>query len=267
MRYEQTYYVSVYLTPSQSISEYQTGLEGLEDAVRDIQGELVIAGDFNAKAPDWGEAQSDSRGRLVTNMASRLDLVVLNQGTTTTFRRPGYRETIIDISLASQRLAAQIEDWQVIEDYTGSDHTYITFRVRDGRPAPIPRKRAPSRWNIDKMNHEKLSSAIAHGQRALKGSPEALPLPARAKLVTNATMKVIEQACSEAVPRKTSSRSRRPAYWWTDEIADLRKTCLQLRRRTQRVKRRDQDAAPLAAAYSAAKKLKRAIKLSQQRCW
>ena len=59
VRYEQTYYVSVYLTPSQTISEYQTGLEGLEDAVRDIQGELVTAGDFNANAPDWGEAQSD----------------------------------------------------------------------------------------------------------------------------------------------------------------------------------------------------------------
>ena len=39
--------------------------------------------------------------------------------------RPGYRETIIYISLASQRLAVQIEDWQVIEDYTGSDHMYI----------------------------------------------------------------------------------------------------------------------------------------------
>ena len=47
-------------------------------------------------------------------MASRLDLVVLNQGTTTTFRRPGYRETITDISLASQRLAAQIEDWHLV---------------------------------------------------------------------------------------------------------------------------------------------------------
>ena len=110
MKYEQTYYVSVYIRPSQSISEYQTALEGLEDAARDIQGELVIAGDFNAKAPYWGEPQSDSRGRLVTDMASGLDLVVLNQCTTTTFRRPGYRETIIDISLASQRLAAQIED-------------------------------------------------------------------------------------------------------------------------------------------------------------
>ena len=55
VRYQQTYYVSVYLTTSQSISEYQTELEGLEDAARDIQGELVIAGDFNAKAPDWGK--------------------------------------------------------------------------------------------------------------------------------------------------------------------------------------------------------------------
>ena len=97
MKHKQTYYVSVYLTLNQSLNEYKAALEGLEDAVRDIQGELVIAGDFNAKAPDWREARSDSRGRLVTDMTSRLDLVVLNQGTTTTFRRPGYRETIIDI--------------------------------------------------------------------------------------------------------------------------------------------------------------------------
>ena len=50
--HEQTYYVSVYLTPSQSISAYQAELEGLEDAVRNMQGELVIAGDFTAKAPE-----------------------------------------------------------------------------------------------------------------------------------------------------------------------------------------------------------------------
>ena len=78
----------------------------------------------------------------VADMASRLDLVVLNQGTTTTFRQPGYRETIIDISLASQRPAAKIEDWQVIDDYTGSDHMYITFRVRDNRPSRAPTARS-----------------------------------------------------------------------------------------------------------------------------
>ena len=32
VKHKQTYYVSVYLTSSQSISEYQAGLEGLEDA-------------------------------------------------------------------------------------------------------------------------------------------------------------------------------------------------------------------------------------------
>ena len=106
-------------------------------------------------------------------MASRLDLVILNQGTTTTFRRPGYRETIIDISLASERLVAQIENWQVIEDYTGSDHMYITFRVRDRRSAPIRRKHDPPRWNIDKMNLERLSSAIAHGLEGDSGSTTA----------------------------------------------------------------------------------------------
>ena len=268
VRHQQTHYVSVYLTPNQTISDFQAKLEGLEDAAREMQGELIIAGDFNAKAPEWGEARSDRRGRLVMDMTSRLDLVVLNQGTTSTFRRPGCRETIIDVSLASERLAARIESWHVVEDYTGSDHMYITFRVRDSRPAPFPHKRGSPRWNITKIDSERLATAIEHGQRTLREIPESLPLSARAKMVTDCTMKVIEKACEEAVPRKRTRGSRRPAYWWTNEIADLRKTCLQLRRRTQRVKKRDVDAAPLAAEYKAAKKsLKKAIKPSRQRCW
>lgn len=41
-------------------------------------------------------------------MIARLDLIVLNTGNSTTFKRPGYHETIIDISLAIPSTAAII---------------------------------------------------------------------------------------------------------------------------------------------------------------
>ena len=120
-----------------------------------MQSELVIAGDFNAKAPDWGEAQSISTGCLVADMNTRLDLVVLTQGITTTFRRPGYRETIIDL-------------WQANAEPRKSRTTRvaITCTLRSvvwcwWQTSPDS-KPPPSWWNIDKMNPERLSSVIAH---------------------------------------------------------------------------------------------------------
>lgn len=52
----------------------------VEDAIREMQGEVVVCGDFNAKAPEWGERGLDSRGKRVMNMVSRAELIVLNSG-------------------------------------------------------------------------------------------------------------------------------------------------------------------------------------------
>ena len=70
-----------------------------------------MTGDFNAKALEWGEGDPDSRGGQVLDIASRIGLVILNTGSTSTFRRAGYRETIPDTSLATERLAATLRDW------------------------------------------------------------------------------------------------------------------------------------------------------------
>ena len=79
-----------------------------EDPLREMEGNLIVAGDFNAKAVEWGMDRSDTRGKPDVEMVSILGLVVLNTGTTTTFHRPGYSETIFDISFSSM-----IQDWQV----------------------------------------------------------------------------------------------------------------------------------------------------------
>ncbi|XP_053597652.1 uncharacterized protein LOC128668525 [Microplitis demolitor] len=146
-------YVSCYFTPNERIADFQAKLDGLEDAVRDMEGKLVVAGDFNAKALEWGEPWPDSRGGRLLDMVSRVGLVVLNTGSSTTFRRPGYRETIIDVSLSTERLASRVEEWMVIDDYTASDHQYITFRVCDVIPVRSKTPKAPAKWNVNKMGY------------------------------------------------------------------------------------------------------------------
>ena len=120
-------YISVYLTPNELRQDFLSKINSLEDALRDMTGENVIAGDFNGSAVEWGMLETNARGYEILDLTARLDLAVLNVGNTTTFRRPGCRQTIPDITLATEALAARVVDWQVLEDFSASDYQYILF--------------------------------------------------------------------------------------------------------------------------------------------
>ena len=96
-------FFSCYFTPNESSGALISKLGALEDVIRDCTGYVVLGSDLNAKAAEWGE-NTDARDRV--------GLIVLNRDTMTTFRRPGYRPTIIDITLASEELARKIDDWR-----------------------------------------------------------------------------------------------------------------------------------------------------------
>ncbi|XP_046815181.1 uncharacterized protein LOC124422574 [Vespa crabro] len=252
VRHKSATYVSVYLTRNDRIDDFQTKLDDLKVALRERQGDLIVAGDLNAKALELEEPRPDSRRGRIMELVSTLQLPVLNTDLTSTFDRPGYRETIPDVSLANEQLVARVAGWQVIEDYTGSDHQYILFDVHDRRPAVTTPVRPP-RWIIAKMDRERLSSVLNEGWRFLQIASASLSRHAQSRMITAATMQLIQKACTIAVP-KTKKMAKSSCNWWTNEIADLRKKCLSLRRVAQRAKRRDLDAAPLAAEYQAAKK-------------
>ena len=76
--------------------------------MRDISGLLLVAGDFNARAIEWGLPETNSRGRHLLEIAARLGLVVTNEGSVTTYRRPGFGESIPDITFASEQLVPRI---------------------------------------------------------------------------------------------------------------------------------------------------------------
>lgn len=105
-----TYIVSVYLSPNEGISVFRQKLADIEDKIINLNGEVIIAGDFNAKSAEWGSEVSDTRGNEVADLAARLDLTILNTGNSSTFRRPGYRESILDISMGTPGISSDIRD-------------------------------------------------------------------------------------------------------------------------------------------------------------
>lgn len=256
-------YVSCYFTPNEPVNNFRAKIDSLEDKVREMEDPVIIAGDFNAKALEWGMNMTDSRGHYILDMLGRLGLTVMNEGRISTFRRPGYAETIPDITLASDTMARYVTGWRVIEDYTGSDHQYITYDVQRG-----PRRTARSTlravgWNVNKLSQENFARSIEAGKNAVleeTGSPEK---------IVKSTMALIKQACDASMPRKRTKCKRTAVYWWSNEIAELRASCLHLKRVYTRSRKRNESAAERHREEFriARRALKSKIKESKRRKW
>lgn len=257
--------VSCYLTPSDNTKAYYRKLEEMEDFLHGANSEKIVAGDINAKAVEWGEPYTNSKGRKILEMAARTGLVVLNTGTASTFRRMGCRETYPDVSFATEGIYRRIKKWRVLERENLSDHMYISFQLCTHQP--IIFADTQPRWNPRKVNEEKMKQALHMGYARI---PEAIRMATTREDVeklADMSLKIIARACDKAMPKKGNRRGKKHVYWWTDEIASLRKTCNTLRRRAQRA-RKNMDQMTKDTEYrTAKKKLRTAINKSKANCW
>ncbi|KAH8362456.1 hypothetical protein KR084_001948, partial [Drosophila pseudotakahashii] len=96
---------SCYLAPSLSLATFG---KTIDEICADARGKLnvLLAGDFNAWAVDWGSQWTNARGRIVVGAVASLDLVLLNEGSQQTFNRAG-AGSVIDLTFASPSLARQ----------------------------------------------------------------------------------------------------------------------------------------------------------------
>ena len=119
---------SCYAPPSAPIEQFEHLLGRL---VQDAAGRkpILIAGDFNAWAVEWGSQWTNQRDQLLLEAFGVLDLVLVNQGSTYPFRR-GDTGSMIDLTYVSSCLIGAVDAWTVSEHYTNSDHQAIIMEVR-----------------------------------------------------------------------------------------------------------------------------------------
>ncbi|BES90458.1 Reverse transcriptase (RNA-dependent DNA polymerase) [Nesidiocoris tenuis] len=262
-------YVSCYLTPNEPIAQFELKLEALEDMMRGTEQDVLLAGDVNAKAAEWGMGETNPRGARIMDMAARLGLVVINQGNVPTFRRAGCQGTIPDVTMAMERMAARVRRWNVMEDFTGSDHQYIEYEVvNDGVYALSRRGKKSPGWNAARTDKHIFTTLIALGIGQIQRVAQRAPGGSVALDRVGAKMALISKACSSSMPRKAEVEGRRPAYWWNNHIAELRRVCLRARRCSQRTPRGSPQLEARNAEYRAAKKrLKQEIGRSKAQKW
>lgn len=110
-------FYSCYFSPNSPIATFVNDLRRLEDDVKSSNLPVILAGDFNAKAPEWGSQTTDRRGTLLSEMASHLHLHAANQGCNYTFVR-GSGGSVIDVTFADESVMGLIKNWQVLDTYS-----------------------------------------------------------------------------------------------------------------------------------------------------
>lgn len=168
----------------------------------------TTAGDFNAWAKDWD--------RILLDTFSRLDLVLLNNGDTSTFRWGGI-SSISDLTFVSSNLFKSIS-WHISEDNTHSYHQAIEFTIHDKLEANSRSMVKVQRWAKEKLDADTMVETTRSSTTDLD------------KQIGSA----LKTACDGSIPAKRTSNRRKENYWRNSNIAALWKEYLKARRQFQR---------------------------------
>lgn len=240
---------SCYAPPRWSMAQFHLMLDGLTEELVGRRP-VVIGGDFNAWAEEWGSRCTNARGYSLLEALAKLDVRLCNEGTVSTFRKDG-RESIIDVTFCSPSLMGDM-NWRVSEEFTYSDHQAIRYSIGKRFPTAIRQTKVRERrWKTKEFDKDLFVEAL----RVDSGSPDLNVDELTAALV---------RACDTTMPRKLEPRNRRrPAYWWNETLRTLRANCLRARRRVQRA-RTEEDREERIVLYRVARvALKREIRTSK----
>ncbi|XP_044583012.1 uncharacterized protein LOC123264033 [Cotesia glomerata] len=250
-------FYSCYAPPSLSIADFTDFLDRLTEDAKQYYP-VAIAGDFNSWAVDWGSKQTNARGKALREAMASLDVVLLNIGGTPTYTK-GEASSIIDLTFVSSSLLKGNYSWEVLNTYTGSDHSAILWEISAGRnPQRATRQTNAAGWKVKDFDSEALVVALDIDSTIITGN---------AVEKTKNLMTRIAQACDTCMPRKRGINKRPSVHWWNDQINALRTACHKKRRLSQRGHRRPNSAELVAEYKKAHRELNNAIKDSKRRCW
>jgi len=261
--------VGVYIPPGQR-NQYERRLDSIDrclDKWRHLPA--LVAGDFNAHAVAWGSSATTPRGRTVEEWAASRGLHLLNEGSESTCVRP-QGESIIDLTWAAPQVARMVTKWQVVTGvHSDSDHLYIQVDLRCTPEQVLRRRRPrPPRWSLRALDTDVLEGVLRAGIWPAEedaGDPET---------GTSRLRELMTRACECAMPRVTQ-HPRRTTYWWSEQIAELRRAANAARRRLKHVRRglrrgtvtRAEETAAAERYTDASRALRREIGASKAKAW
>jgi len=147
-------FCSIYLPPSDHIAK--TDLINLIEQLPSPS--FVLLGDFSGHSPVWGNESYNSRGQMLKDLFSEMDLCSLNDGSSTYIHPATGSTSALDLSICGPSLVL-VYEWNIHEDLCGSDHFPVILTSN-----AVEEDAVPNRWNFKKANwlsfHAQCSSEL-----------------------------------------------------------------------------------------------------------
>lgn len=221
--------------------------ESIQNLLSTSEGvHTVIGMDANAHHPEWGSPESNARGDYLSDFCASNSIVICNQGKTPTFQAVNHgvlRESIVDVTLASERLSTSISDWRVNMDAcVSSDHNAVEFTINTDDALQRPAKESTYLFNTKTADWDKFSNAL---QTSINASElnnfdfENVEREQVNALVDKLTSSV-RDACFNSMKIRQTARKFNP--FWTPALEHEKKGVIRLHHKLQDAKRRKRPA-------------------------
>lgn len=216
------YAISLYCQFSMRTDDF---MNQLDNALHVVGNNPVLIGmDANAVSPMWcwrTELSTDDRAEPIEELMTRRNLIAINRPhQPCTFTR-GSRD--IDVTLADDRTAIKVSNWEVKADWISSDHRPIIITLNDEVTLQKIRER---RYNVARADWRAYRRRIEWEMEHCR--IQQIHTKDDIDNLVNWMTKAMHKAAKATIPRK--NRFQKSVPWWTGELTELKKDMNLLRR-------------------------------------
>ena len=213
---DRTYTVcSLYLEPGLQVS-----LQDLHELIDQLPSPFILVGDFNAHNPLWHCRRLDGRGKVVEELLSSRDVVLLNDESPTHHDTFHNSFSTIDLGMCSSSIFLDLE-WSVLDELHGSDHFPICVKSTVGSPPS-----SPPRWLLEEADWGSFR-ATADTERSLESFSDH-------QAAYTFFTELLIVAAERSIPRTTGRLRRPPVPWWDGKCTELKRSVRSSYRRLRR---------------------------------
>lgn len=222
--------ISAYMSPSADIN---ISLNSIKEVVKQLKPKYyIIACDSNARSTQWFDNKINNRGLLMSDFVMENKLMIINNNRKTPTFQSHQGKSFIDLTIINENMSEYLNNWNILEIDSQSDHNYITFNLH----ATIPETKyfLTKKFNTSNADWEGFENLITPIIDELKQTliliddKESLN-----QLIIEFNSKL--QFCCQKVLKKIKFNNKRKSNkWWTPELTLQRNNVCKMRRKYQR---------------------------------
>ena len=187
-------------------------LEACMEYARKNKKDIIIGTDSNSHSQLWSSRTTNKRGESFENFISLNGLVVCNRGNANTYECPTGK-SIIDITMATTKIADNIKNWEVLQEDFLSDHKMISFEILLTRTDKTEKVR-----NYKKANWKLFASILSKGTKMPKTwSKETIEDEVHD--LKNSITAALDKAC----PKRNYVKPCSNSPWWNTDLHNERR--------------------------------------------